>query len=87
MWEKPGPGHWDRYRCMEGLGQEQWGRDTEGTQSQGKGTGTWSTGTGTQVTRMWEDQDRGIEDTENSRGTWTRTEGYQGQDKDTGDWD
>lgn len=32
---------------------------------------------------MWEDQDRDIGD----RGTWTRTEGYQDQDKDMGDWD
>lgn len=30
IWEKTGPGHWDQYRCMEGLGQEQWGRDAEG---------------------------------------------------------
>lgn len=29
--EKLGPGHWDQYRWMEGLGQEQWGRDTEYT--------------------------------------------------------
>lgn len=42
IWEKPGLGHWDQYRCMEGLGlgtvgqghrgnveSGQWGRNME----------------------------------------------------------
>lgn len=62
MWEKTGPGHRDRYRCVE-----YWDR--------------------TQVTGMWEDQDRDIGDTENKRGTWSRTEGYQNQDNDMDDCD
>lgn len=31
---------------------------------------------------MWEDQDRDIGDRESNRDTYTRTEGYQDQDKD-----
>lgn len=34
---------------------------------------------------MWEDQDRDIGDRESNRDTYTRTEGYQDQDKDMGD--
>lgn len=36
---------------------------------------------------MWEDKDKDIGVRENNRATWTRTEGYQDQDKDMGDWD
>lgn len=39
------------------------------------------------MTGMWEEQDRDTGDRESNRGTWTRTEGDQDQDKDMGDWD
>lgn len=67
---------------MEGLGQGH-----RGAQGQDRGIGTWSIGTGTQMTGMWEEQDRDTGDRESDRGTWTRTEGDQDQDKDVGDWD
>lgn len=80
----PGPGHWDHYRCMEGLGRNSGAGTQREHRVRAKG---YEHGILGQVGGMWEDQDRDIGDRESNRGTFTRTEGYQDQDKDMGDWD